>query len=207
MDGAVVARGALVEGVSLGDRAVLVDAEHLPFQGAQRLRVGAIVVVTDGHEELASFAEVYGAAVVVGGAAQVVEPEDEPRAACDGPVAVRGNANHPVVCRVGGRRLPRVVEVDVVIIGEGRVEGDAQQAALARGVYLARDIYERRQGPVRLQHPKHAALFGHEEPALWRKVHRRRVREAADDPRVCETVRDGRGTARRAWGRPRLPGW
>ena len=45
-DGAVSARSPPVEGIVLGNRAVLVDALHLPLQGAQELRVTALGVVT-----------------------------------------------------------------------------------------------------------------------------------------------------------------
>src|SRR5215213_3387046 len=198
-NGTVTPRSPLVEGVALWDRAVLVDAQHLPLQGAQGLRVVAVGVVAHGHVEHSVLTEVYGSSVVVRGSAQVVQPEDELLAARDGPIAVRGDADHPVMGR-GGGRLPRVVEIDVVVAGETGIEGDPQQPAFARRVYLSGDIQERRQLPARLYHSQRTALFGHEQPTVGRELHGRRARKAADDPRLREVGRERGGASRVARG-------
>ena len=73
------------------------------------------------------------AAVVVGGAAQVVEVEDDALrcpATATSPLAVKRLTR----LWIGGRR-GRVVDVDELVGREVRVEGDAQQAALARRVH------------------------------------------------------------------------
>ena len=61
----------LKNGLSVGDRAVRVDAQHLAEQVAERLRVGGFGVLADADVELAVGPEVDGAAVVVGGALRV----------------------------------------------------------------------------------------------------------------------------------------
>src|SRR5204862_3367265 len=96
-----------------GDRAIGIDAEHLAQAVGQGLGVGAVGVLADGDVELVVGAEVHGAAVVVGGAAEVVQVHQHRLAARDGGVAGavdvgvgvgvdRGEAADPVV-RGGGR--------------------------------------------------------------------------------------------------------
>ncbi len=75
-------------------------------------------------------AEVYGPAVVGLRLAQVVQPEDEFLAPGDGPIAVGGKPDDPVVSRGSIRRLLRVVDVDVVVawvakVAELGIERDA----------------------------------------------------------------------------------
>ena len=125
----LIAGGLVEERVVGGDRAVRVDAEHLAQQVGEGLGVRAVGVLADGDVELAVGAEVHGAAVVVGGDEQRVEVEEDDLAPGRRHVAVRGEAAHPVV---DGRRGGRVVDVDELVGREVGIEGDAQQAALAR---------------------------------------------------------------------------
>ncbi len=120
-----------VERVVGRDRAVGVDAQDLAEPVRERLRVGAVRVVADGDVELAVRPEVDRAAVVVGRAREVVEVEEDPSlpATATSPLAVKR------LTRLWtGERRSRVVDVDEVVDGEVRVEGDAEQAALAGGV-------------------------------------------------------------------------
>ena len=117
------------------NRAVLVDAQHLSQHVPHRLRIRAVGVLTDGDVELPIGAEVQRAAVVVRGAAQVVEVEDHDLAAGDGDVAIGGEPADAVVH--GGRRR-RVVDVDEPVGGKCRIEGDSKQTALADCIMVER---------------------------------------------------------------------
>jgi len=71
------------------------------------------------------------AAIVVGGRAEIVEFQDNGLAArCSG-FARRGKPTDPVVDR---RRRNSVIEVDVVVGGEVRIERDPKQAAFTGGI-------------------------------------------------------------------------
>src|SRR5439155_20055837 len=94
----------------------------------ERLGVGPVGVLADADVKFAVGAEVHAAAVVVGGAAERVEVGDDHLAAGHGRVAGGGEAADPVVGRRAG---DGVVEVEEMVGGEIRVEGDAVQAALA----------------------------------------------------------------------------
>lgn len=88
------------------------------------MRVGTVGVLTHTHIELAVLAEVYSPSVVVCSTAEVVQPEDELLTTRNDSITISGDANHPVVGRSGDRRPLRVVDIDVVVIGESRVQGD-----------------------------------------------------------------------------------
>ena len=143
-DGPVVAAGRVVEGVVLRDGSVRVDPEHLPEQGTHALGGAVPLVVADGHVELAVRAEVDGPTVVVVGlptaSSQVVELEDERLAPRLGDVPVVGVGLEPddaIVGRGPARGTTRVVDVDEVVGGEGRIERDAQKPPLAPGAELS----------------------------------------------------------------------
>ena len=71
------------------------------------------------------------AAIVVGGGAEIVEFQDNGLAARHGRIARRGKPADPVV---EWRGNDGVINVEVVIGGEVRVEGDPEKAALAGGI-------------------------------------------------------------------------
>ena len=102
----------LKNGLSVGNGAVAVEAEHLAEQVRQRLRVGAVGVLADRRVELPVGAEGERAAVVVRGAAEVVEIEDHDLAAGLGDVAVRGEAADAIVNSRRGRRVIDIHEAD-----------------------------------------------------------------------------------------------
>ena len=85
-------------------------------------------VLADGGVELAVWSECERTAIVIGGATQSVEVEQNLFAAGRGNVAVGGK---PADSIVNGRGGGRVVDVDELIGGELRIEGDAEQAAFA----------------------------------------------------------------------------
>ena len=101
----------------------------LPRQVAQRLGVGGVGVLPDGDVELAVRAEMHRAAVVVGGAAQVVQFKDDRFASgarATSPLAVNRLTRLWI-----GRCRGRVIDVHEVVGGKIRVERDPQKAALA----------------------------------------------------------------------------
>jgi hypothetical protein len=118
-----------VEGIVGRNRTVAIDSEHLAEQVGHHLRVRAVRVLSDGCVQLAIRPERQRSAVVVGGAAEVVELEDHHLASGHSGVAVGGEAADPVVYSRGRRR---VINVDEVISGESRIEGDAEQPTFAR---------------------------------------------------------------------------
>jgi hypothetical protein len=125
-----------------------------------------------------------GAAVVVRRGREVVEVEDRHLAPRDCDVARGGEAADPVMqCR----RRGGVVDVDVAVRGERRVECDAEQAALAAGV--DRDGQERlREQRAVLDHPETTALLGDEQSPVGSERHRRRRGEAGRDRSLGEPV-------------------
>src|SRR5438132_10468196 len=88
-------------------------------------------VLPDADVELAVWPKMDRTAVVVGGGAQIVEFQDNDVTARCGDVARRSKPADPVV---DWRRSNRVINVEVVIGGEVRVEGDPEKAALAGGI-------------------------------------------------------------------------
>src|SRR5262245_28013500 len=76
---------------------------------------------------------------------QRVELEDHDLAVGQRSITVRGEAADAVVY---GGRLGGVVDVDVVIGGEIRIEGHSEQAALARRVDVERQKRRLEQGTV-----------------------------------------------------------
>ena len=112
------------------DRAVGVDAQDLAEQVRQRLRVAPFAFSPTRDVQLAVGPEVQRAAVVVGRTAEVVQIEEDRLAARHRDVAVRRESADAVV---DGGCSGRVVDVDVVIGREVGIEGESEQAALARG--------------------------------------------------------------------------
>ena len=161
----------------------------LPSRLLKRLRVGAVGVLADRGVELAVGAEGERAAVVVGGAAEVVELEDDDFAAGHRDVAVGGEAADAVV---DGRRRRRVVDVDEVVRRKVRVEGDAEQAALARGVDGEGENGVGEQRAV-LDHAQAAALLADEQPAVGRELHRGGRGKSRGDCHFRESRWHGRG--------------
>jgi hypothetical protein len=87
------------------------------------LRVRAVRIVADGDVQLAVGSEVDCAAVVIRGAAQIVELEQNRFAAGNRDIAVCGETAQAIVNR---RRRRRVVHVYEVVRREVRVERDAE---------------------------------------------------------------------------------
>jgi hypothetical protein len=73
--------------LSVGDRAVLVEAQQLAERIAQVLRLRRVAVLADADVELAVGAEVHAAAVVVGRAREVGQVDQRQLAARGGDVA------------------------------------------------------------------------------------------------------------------------
>ena len=72
--------------------------------------------------------EMETASVVMGGAAKVVEVQDNYFTARCGDIASRGKSADPIVDGGSGNGI---INVDVVVVGEVWIEGDPEQAALA----------------------------------------------------------------------------
>src|SRR6185312_8991308 len=105
-------------------------------EGVEALRVGAVGILADGDVELPVGPEVDGTAVVVGGRAEGIQIQQDDLAAGHGDVAVGGEPADAVVGRGAGHR---VIEIDVVVDREGRVERHAEQPAFAGRVHIQGD--------------------------------------------------------------------
>ena len=167
-DGSVVAGGRGIEGVVRWNGAVRVNAKHFAEQITECLGVAAVGVLADAHVQLAVQAEMQAAAVVVGGSRQGIEIEQIHLAARHRQVAVGGEAADAVMHH---RRRGRVININEVVGGEGRVQSDADQAALPRGIDRHGD--ERRGQEVAgvVDYPQAAALLGHKDPPVRRRFH------------------------------------
>ena len=174
--------------------AIRVDPQHLADAGcASVCALVAVRVLADGGVELAVWPERERAAIVIGGATQVVEVEQNLLASGRGNVAIGGE---PADAIVNGRGRRRVVDVDELIGRELRIEGDAEQAALADGADGDRQERRRQQDAV-LDDAKAAALLRHEQTPVGRELHGGRTGQAARDERFAESCRDRRGLHRR----------
>ena len=131
-------------------------------------------------------------------AAEIVEFEDHNLAAGLGDVAVRGEAADAIV---NSRRGRSVIGIHKVIHRERRVEGHAEEAALARRVDGYRQERRRQQRTV-LDHAQASALLAHEQAPVRRKLHGRWTCEAAGHLRLGESGRQGRGGSGCANGEP-----
>jgi len=78
-----------------------------------------------------------------------------------------------------------VVDIDVSILVELGIEGDAQQVAFAGGSGLAGEVRERlRQELAVIHHAQLAPLLGHEQPTIRGELHRRGVLQPAGQARL-----------------------
>jgi len=111
-----------------GYRPIAIDTQHFAETIVQSLRVGGIRVLAHADVELAIGPEVDRAAIVVAGAAQVIQIGQHKFTAGQSDVAVRGEAADAVVGRVTGNC---VIDVDEMIRREVWIESYAEQAALA----------------------------------------------------------------------------
>ena len=123
----VPARG-IVEGIIRRDRAVGIDAQDFSEQVGKSLRVCAVGVLADADVELSVRSEMETASIVIGGAAKVVEIQDNYFTAGCGEIAGYGKSADPIVDRGGGNG---VIKVEVMVGSEVRIECDSEQAALA----------------------------------------------------------------------------
>ena len=133
-------------------------------------------------------AEVHGAAVVIGRAAQVVELEEDELTARDGHVAVGREAADAVVNRWRGGRVEHIHEL---VRGEVRIERHAQEPALAGRIDGQADEGRREQRSV-LDDAQLPALLRHEQPPVGSELHGRGIRQAADHQHVLEPWRQVR---------------
>ena len=156
----------------------------------------AVRVVAHGDVQLAVGPEVNRAAVVVGRGRQGIELEDHRLAAGGRDVAGGGEAADAVVRRRAGHR---VVDVDERVAGEGRVEGDPDQAPLAGGIHRQREERRGQQRPV-LDDAHAPRLLADEDAAVGRDRHRGRAGDAAGDEHLGKAGRKRGGGGRRRDG-------
>src|SRR6266487_4688454 len=131
-------------------------------------RVCAVGVFPYANVELAVRAEMGGAAIVVGGRAKVVEFQDNGFAARCRSVAGRGKPADPIV---DWRRRNGVINVEVVIGGEVRIERDPKKAAFAGGIDSEGHEWRAEQHAV-FDHAQLATLLADKKPSIRRKRHR-----------------------------------
>ena len=97
---------------------------------------------------------------------------------------VGGKAADPVMHRRRVRGGHGVVEVDVAIGCEARIEGDAHQAPLARVLHADGQKGSRQKDAV-FDNSQSADLLGNKEPSIRRKCHGDGVVEAARGQGLC----------------------
>ena len=133
------------------------------------MRVCAVGVLPYADVELAVWAEMDRAAIVVGGGAEVVEIQDNDFAArCSG-IAGRGKPANSVV---NWRRRNRIINVEVMIGGEIRIERDSEKAAFAGGIDRKADEWCAEQHTV-FDHAQLPTLLTDKKPSIWGERHRR----------------------------------
>src|SRR5205807_10661344 len=86
-------------GIIRRNGAVGIDAQNFAQAIAQRLRVCAVRILTDAGVKLAIRPEMDGTAIVVGGATQVVEVDQNELAAGHGDIAVRRKPAYAIMRR------------------------------------------------------------------------------------------------------------
>ncbi len=186
-----------VERVVGGDGSVGIDPQHLALQRRHVLGVRAVLVVADRDVELAVGTEVDGTAVVLIETRQRVDVEQHGfrRRRCG--VADDGKAAHAVVCDGRGGR---VIEVDVPVGRERRVERDAVETALPVAVDRKCD-HRRREQHSGVDFAKLTALQCDEDAIPGGDCHRGRSGKWVRDLGLHEPARK-RG-CRRGRSRPR----
>ena len=161
-----------------------IHPDDLAQQVGHRLRMAAGGVLAVSGIEHPVRAEVHGAAVVVGRAAQVVEVEDDNfslRRVCDIPVGFEA-----ADAIVDGRRRGGVIHVHVLVGREVRIEGHTQEATFPGGIHRHADEWRRKERSV-LDDAQLPGLIGHKEPAIGRKLHGRRRRgQAVHEQHILE---------------------
>jgi hypothetical protein len=144
--------------------------------------VRAVRIFADGDIQLPIRAEVQRAAIMIRGAAEVIQPQDERLAAGDRGVTFGREPAHAVVPR---GRADGVINVNEAVRAEVRIERDAEQAALAHGIDADRDERCRQQDTV-LDDAKLTILLADEDPAIRREGHGCRAGDPARDKRLGE---------------------
>lgn len=167
-----------------------VHPDDLAEQVVQTLSVAAVRVVAVGRVEFAVQSKMQSTAVVIRGAAQVVEVEQHhfTHARVDD-IAIGSKSADPVVNR---RRRRGVVDVDELVAREVRIEGKAEQLALA-GRIDAECQKRRRQQHTVLDHAQLTTLLCHEQPAIRRKIHGGGIGKAVHHRHVLKPRREARG--------------
>ena len=189
-----VPRGRSREGVGRRDgvavvlarpRVVDVDAQDLAQERRRLLLrivagIAAAAAVADTEVQVAIRSERHGAAVVIGVGAVLDEHERLGRALDD----VRSRRIRPVLGHDDVATVARVVDVQDVVGREARMEGDAEQTALAGLGDLVPDVHEIAGLQDAVVHdPDRAALLDDEQAiaAIAGVRHLRQRCEAADD--------------------------
>jgi len=200
-DGAVLAGRLRNEGVVRRDRPVGVDAQDLAEVRGQAVRDGdAPTVIADRHVELAVGTELEHSTRVDPVGVERVHRVEDPLGGGVGTQAVRPDhkpADHAVDrgCR------PVVVDVHVPVRGVGRVEGDAEHAAVRRARHVQAEVGGCADRAT-VEDLDLAGLLRDDDVALGGERHEGRREDAAvGDHRCDETCRRCRG--RRAQRRSR----
>src|SRR5215204_2024648 len=133
-----------------------------------------------------------GAAVVVCGAAEIVQFENDHFTSSHDDIAVRGKTIDTIVSRRGGNG---VIEIEKVVAGKVWIESDTKQTAFATRIDIQRDE-RRRQKDTILNHAQAAALLANEDAAVRRDLHGGWIGEPGD--RSFRKARRQRGRVNRA---------
>ena len=199
VDGAVEPGGLSIKRVVRRNAAIAVEAQDLAEHAGLDLRrargrIGGAVaglVIADREIQLAVGPKMNGAAhVPAGGRGRKggkIDQRDPGGGA--GHVPVGGHPDEAVVNR---GRLGRVVEVDVSVGGEARIDADAEQAALVLGIRLGAEVDEvGAQESVVLDDLHLPVLLDDQHAAVGKRGQRRRAGEAGGNHGLHEPVRQG----------------
>lgn len=165
------------------------DPENLAEQIRQGLGVRSVGVFSHRDIQLAIRAEVNRAAVMIRGAAQIVEPEEQFFTSRQGHVALCPEAHDAIM---PGRSVRRVIQVDKAIRPEIGIESHAEQSALTRGVHIKGDEWRREQRAI-LDHAKLPGLLTDENPSVWSNGRRRWSGQTTGDQGFREAGRENGG--------------
>lgn len=152
-----------------------VISQNLPLEAAERLGIGADLVITHANVQLAVGSEMDAAAVVASVGAQGVDVQQVDLAAGNRSNSISREPAYPIV---GGRAGNRVINVNILVRREIRIDRDAQQSALVGRINVQAEK-RRVQEMAIFEDPQLASLLGHEQAAVGREGHCRGINEPA----------------------------
>ena len=185
-----------------GDRAVAIDAQHLPVQARPVLRVRRVGRVADRDPQAAESVHLDRAAVVGGVGGRAGEKHGGRRPGRQ--ARAERVAQDLVLPAATPGVIPRGTDVDLPVGGEVDVDRDPHQAGLAFGAdrWDGDRLDERRSRGGRAVDPDPSGALGHEHPPVRQEGHVPWDRERRGDHRGGEGRRRGSHTTGGSGERP-----